>query len=439
MRHTERLAKAACVLALAATAGGAAAGPVRRVAHPPGAAYGQIACHSGPQELAKPKDGSGCVSPKALVFYFERAREAPVAVALDADQADATAPSVLRFDFRGKGEFHNAPTVPLRLKARSTGPQRVTMMEFGPTRIDANTASGTFPVTVSGSYFRVQTYRRLDLSLGSAAEGTCRFGEAEYTVRVVDGDSNLRLGDAWARPKGRGQRLDTGAVTPGDTLVVKAGEVTRTVCYGAPVEVGGAWYDVRLSADGKNVSARPLDLPAGSIRIPHAKWDCLLVGRKHVIRAVGSDQPIAVPADEYAVTRYVEWSAPDARNRRTRVRRDDVGPGTRSKPLLVAVGKGETAEVKVGSPLTARIEVLPMAGGSTSLLSGLLPGGRVADGRRDARKPARSFRLSLALTDASGRRIGDINTPGKGRPKPPKITVRDAAGKAVFTGTLEYG
>jgi hypothetical protein len=42
------------------------------------------------------------------------------------------------------------------------------------------------------------------------------------------------------------------------------------------------------------------------------------------------------------------------------------------------------------------------------------------------------------LHDADGARISYLELPG-GRPNPPKITVRDAAGKVVHTATMEYG
>ena len=74
---------------------------------------------------------------------------------------------------------------------------------------------------------------------------------------------------------------------------------------------------------------------------------------------------------------------------------------------------GKTTYRHVGSPLSARINVRQRSG--------------------------RTYSLGMVLTDVTGRSIGGLTMPNGKLPRPPKVTIRDAAGKAVFTRSLEYG
>jgi hypothetical protein len=52
---------------------------------------------------------------------------------------------------------------------------------------------------------------------------------------------------------------------------------------------------------------------------------------------------------------------------------------------------------------------------------------------------ARQFTLALELKDASGKNVASLAMPGGAVPPQPTVTIRDAAGKEVYTNTLEYG
>ena len=103
---------------LAGLAAGAAAGPVKRVGCDPSAAYGRTSFYARPQDFDKPAEGAGHVNAKALLISLSRPQCAPLKIVVDSDKPDAKAPNLLRFDFSGKGDFHHAPAVPLKVQNR---------------------------------------------------------------------------------------------------------------------------------------------------------------------------------------------------------------------------------------------------------------------------------------------------------------------------------
>jgi hypothetical protein len=330
-------------------------------------------------------------------------------LAIDSSTADAKAPDVVRLDFTGRGQFAGAPTAALKPMPSSEGLFRAT---FGPVEVKAAVNGAQVPMMVSGQYINLNSgqYRQLQLTLGTAMQGKCRFGDRELAVRIVDGDNNLQPGNAWQK-RAFGKNV---AIVPGDTVAVDLGDGTfakdvRKACYGSPVEVGGKWYEVAISQDGKQVSAKQVELASGKVHIDHPKWSCMLIGDKLILPLEGGPEPVAVPAGAYVMRSYEEFSAPNDKGQRARL---TVGIPPAGKSSEVTVEAGKTIELAIGSPLKGTVKAV---------------------------KQAQQLVLSLALTDAAGRPISlvmgyDGNTPPK-----PQITVKDAAGAQVYQNTLEYG
>ncbi len=400
MMTSTRLILGVCVVLSTVAAPG---GEVTPVACDPSAALDYRPSMSMAGMSAKPAEGSGTVHAKAVVLVV-RTAAGQVAVAVDSTKPDATAADTLRFDFTGKGRFAGAPTVaikPVRGRDHQTA--------FGPATIQAAFPGGPMPVTVSGRYIKSDTFRYMVLSIGTGVQGKGRFGRRELPVRIIDGNGNLKAGDSW-RTSGRSTRTgDTVAVDVGDGSFTKD---VRKGCYGSPIEVDGAWYTVGMAADGKTLTVSPTDVKLGKVHIRQPKWSCMLVGEKHLLHLAGGDAPVAVPVDTYLVTRYQQWSEAAAAGERAHLRCTDFT--TRgAKRALVAVEAGKTADVEVGAPLTASV---------------------VARSRSDGK-----VSLSLSLTDAAQRTVSSILLPNGRRPTPPKVTIRDAEGKTVYTASLEYG
>ena len=330
-------------------------------------------------------------------------------LAIDSSTADAKAPDVVRLDFTGKGNFAGAPTAALKPMPSSEGLFRAT---FGPVEVKAAVNGMQVPMMVSGQYINLNSgqYRQLQLTLGTAMHGKCRFGDRELAVRIVDGDNNLQPGNAWQK-RAFGKNV---AVVTGDTVAVDLGDGkfakdVRKACYGSPVEVGGKWYEVTVSQDGKQVSAKQVELASGKVHIDHPKWSCMLIGDKLILPLEGSAEPVAVPAGAYVMRSYEEFSAPNDKGQRARL---TVGIPPAGKSSEVTVEAGKTAQIAIGSPLNATVKAV---------------------------KQAQQVMLSLVLTDAAGRQITGLATYDGSMPPAPQITVKDAAGAQVYQNTLEYG
>ena len=330
-------------------------------------------------------------------------------LAIDSSTADAKAPDVVRLDFTGKGNFAGAPTAALKPMPSSEGLFRAT---FGPVEVKAAVNGMQVPMMVSGQYINLNSgqYRQLQLTLGTAMQGKCRFGDRELAVRIVDGDKNLQPGNAWQK-RAFGKNV---AVVTGDTVAVDLGDGkfakdVRKACYGSPVEVGGKWYEVTVSQDGKQVSAKQVELASGKVHIDHPKWSCMLIGDKLILPLEGGPEPVAVPAGAYVMRSYEEFSAPNDKGQRARL---TVGIPPAGKSSEVTVEAGKTAQIAIGSPLNATVRAV---------------------------KQAQQVMLSLVLTDAAGRQITGLATYDGSTPPKPQITVKDAAGAQVYQNTLEYG
>jgi len=393
-------------LCLLATALAAWAGELTPVACDGELALGLQSLYIASTSFKPPQADAGLVSSQARVGKGELQRWS-IKVAIDSSTADAKAPDVIRFDFSGTGKFTGEPAAALKPAAESEGLYRAT---FGPVEVKAVVNGKQVPFMVSGQYIKSGAFRQVQLTLCTAVQGKCSFGGRELAVRIVDGDNNFRFGNAWQK-RVFGKNV---AIVTGDTVAVDLGDGTftkdvRKACCGSPVEVGGKWYEVALSPDGKQVSARQVEVAGGMIHIDHPKWSAMLIGDKFILPLEGGPEPIAVPADQYVMRSYEEFSAPDDKGRRARL---GVGISPTAASSQVAVEAGKTVELTIGSPLNATVK---------------------------ADKQAQQVMLSLVLTDAAGRPVTGLATCDGRQPPEPQVAVKDAAGKPVYQDSLGYG
>jgi hypothetical protein len=391
------------VLVLAAAAAGQ---ELKYVPCAPDDAIGARGIGASPTDFDKPGDGAGTVNKNAVVASFSSSNT-PLKVAIDSAKADAKGPDLLRLDFSGAGKFDNECVVPFEI--RSSGDKSLNA-EIGPKTVQAKVDGKTIPVTVKGTYFKSEAARYLNLTVTAGAEASCKFGEKTYKVRLIDGTGNLKFTDA-ARPLlGNGHPI---SYQPGDTVLVDSGDGTFAKgvwkgFYGQPVVVDGKAYQLTVSTDGTKVSAEPLTVELGKIKVDQGNWNAILAGKKNVLYVAGGKDPVAVPADEYAVLQYqVTQEGADKATLSGRGAQDKSSYYT---PVPVAAGK--VTDLAIGAPLKAVVEGL---------------------------KSGDSIALSLVLTDAGGGRITSLATSAGGQPDPPKVTIVDASGATVHKATLEYG
>ncbi len=361
------------------------------------------------QELfRKPADRSGTVNPNAVVAVTRPPM--PVAIAIDSAEPDAAAPDVIRFDFTGKGVFTSDNAVPLKPVGQG---RNVMDWQFGPAEVTIRRGETAVPARVQGNYHRRESYRYLNFTVGTALEGQCEITGATYTVRIVDADGNLTPGDR-AEPIVRSGAL-CGRSAGDSLLLVGPNGKTDVYVYGQPIRIDDAWYDVKLTDDRASVSAEKLDLPTGSAHIDHDDWSILMVSKDCVFWHRGGAASFAVPAGEYFVAEYTEnVRSPDGRRQVGQINiGTNSGPGTSARidprGHTLTVKSGETAELAIGSPLTAWVTARDAGSGR--------------------------YVLSLEETDAAGIKPAYVMRSGE----TPKVRILDAEGAEVYKCTLEYG
>lgn len=366
---------------------------------------------AGGRNFHKLPEGSGAFSHRAVAVTVQRG-PLKLVIAIDSQQPGGTSPDVIRFDFSGKGRFSDAPSLPLRVQLKQKGNF---WSRFGPATLSATIRGRTLPVCVRGSYTsaRRSLGRRLELGMATALAARLAFGERTYHVRVVSGTESFVCGQEARVYRGLGGLLGLGI--SGDTLVIdtKDGSFARgphliRTHYGHPALVDGAWYDVALSPERKKLVARPLAAQMAKIRIAHERWTATLAGRKHIITLHGSTDALAIPADEYMIHDFRQIAPMKQNGGEARIisaRLDLTSGATKS----FKAPAGETVNVAVGAPLTARLS---------------------------ATVRGRSVTLRLALLDAAG--LKALIHVSRAKLPRPQLQILDARGQVVHSHEMNW-
>ena len=395
----------------------AVAAPATLVAKTPRGVLLPYRYYADISQFDRPSDDSGTTSPYAVVARLRGPLRFDVAI--DATTPEATEPELVLLDFSGKGRFTDACTAPLKITA---GAGHTIEAMIGPVPIHIPLDGRVLAVTVRGNYQRQGlTYRRLKIGFDVGLQGRCDFGGKTRTVCVVDGTGDLRPGDPFKPILRDGQ---VAGRTTGDTLMIDTGDGTFEdpskvirVCYGQPVWIDGAWYDVKVGDDGSSLQVDRVDLPTGRLKVAAANWEMILVSPQRVMW-VSSTQPgqdLPLPAGSYVVMRfkqYAQFGESDSAAILVEGPSTNQGHMERipSDPVVQIMPDG-TAELAIGTPLTAEVE---------------------------ASVSGSEVRFSLKVTDAGGRSPDYVKIAGDRRPQP-TLRVLDAAGKEVHAAAIEYG
>jgi len=366
--------------------------------------------------------------------------EGKVLVAVDSTKADGPMPGVVRFDFTGKGQFKDAPSVPMRRGEDPVGQWRTGAMLagqyycFGPAVVKVSRGGKTTPVAVMGRYFipegdkngsrvrssAVGTPRQwMALTMAGATEGTCRFGKLMCSVRVIDCNGNFRFGDGlgvsqkggqvvFAGEKGRWRTADLVALDTGTRTFEKA---DLWVKCGQLALVRGDLYRVTVSRDGLKMTAEPAGVKVGRIQIPADKWSVTLVGTKNVLELSGGRDPVEIPADQYVAGRFDASITSDIASKPYRVRSGYSVLVGRGKWKAFDVRPGAVTKIPLGSPFSATVKVS---------------------------QTAETVRLSAVVRDGTGGQVSYLYGP-KGRPPAPKVIVYNDRREQVYATSLKYG
>jgi hypothetical protein len=356
--------------------------------------------------FTEPPAEAGAVSENATVVKFTNGQTV-IHGMIDSSKADAEAPDVLRLDFTGKGTFANKKhVVPLKVRQQNN---KIFQTTFGPATVQAELDGRTVPVAIQGMYYKRGTTRSAYLMASTGAKGECDFGGKTCPVQLMDNTGNLRLTDSPSVKLVDGQ-IKWGprrGMISGDTIQVDTGDGnTSTAFYGQPVLVGGKWYGVTVSKNGKTVSAKALKLKTGTIDCGAKKWSAMLIGEKNLLSVSSQGGAVAVPAGAYALANYTEMGGGKAQ---LACGRRELYTG---KAKMIEVAKGKATSLPAGSPLQMTVAVSVRKG---------------------------QVRMNLAMTDAAGTSVDSVTTEKGGRPPAPKVEILDTSGASVHKAKLEYG
>ena len=332
-------------------------------------------------------------------------------IALDFSSPEAKEADLLYVDFLGEGKFSKDNAVKL---TKGAPPSKAIeyMGEFGGT-VQAQRGDMTYPIVVQGVVMRMGKAHQVVLCFARAVEGGCDFGGKSHLVRLVDGTGNSRFDDAGkVDPKSMGNGL-------ADVVLVDVGDGTFKSClkawYGQPILVDGKWYTLTASADGSTVSAQPTEIKSGLLGITPGNCELTLVSdsKPYLVTASGP-----MPAGQYKVMYLKEFTQSDPQGKRGWLLAGFVDFITKpDEAKLVTVQEGKTAELALGSPLSAELTVK-------------VTGQDVA------------FSLAAPKTQA-GLSVAMMAPPGAAMPfrqiEPPKVQILDQAGKLVETISMEFG
>lgn len=361
------------------------------------------------------KQATGLVHERAKLATV-KVGQLDIAVAIDADKADAADTDAIRFNFAGKPDFDKSRSYPLRIsksKANDNGKEFEQVVgQFGPIDVKIKVGDDEVPAILSGYYFRGASRRSLALRLLTARQGDCALGDKKHAVRLIDTTSNLRHDDKTQPRKALGGPLTFEA---GDAVIVDCGKgdfkgALAKGHYGQPILVDGKWWQITLDAKAGKLAAEESKDPTGTmwVKVDMPRWTMRLEGKKHKLIVSGGKEPVTVPADSYRIEGYtLDQTAPGIVGGKA-----SLTAGSWQPAIRIEIEKGKQAEPKLGPPLTAKLTATPAG---------------------------RDVRISMSFTDQAGMQIGSVVGEKGAVPDAPRFTVVDESGKEVHKGTLEYG
>ncbi len=365
--------------------------------------------------FAKARGEPGLVHANARISTLGTYAGANVICAIDADSADAKTPNLIRFDFTGKREFTEAVVLPLTGHSE----ENYFQARFGPKNVVVRQGDAEIPVCIEGDYTRMEgAYRWCVVYLGSAIERSVTIGETSYPVRFVDGNSDLDFADTYRRPS---TSSDGGyEQTSADTVIIGRADGSfddrsTWAFYGQPISIGEGWFRLHLPDGEQAIQATALDLKAGKLKLEADSWYAVIENDEYYFELNGGRTPVALPVGEYHLRYFMDRPSEDSQARGPVLAVGNPYARDRNRPdPEIHIKAGETSTLRVGAPLKARVEA-----------------------RKGRQK--REVYLSLALTDAGGRRVSQLSNAKGASPKAPAIKVFGADSKEVHSATLEYG
>jgi hypothetical protein len=415
----------------------------------------------GPLRTAKPTKLKQEPKAKSAHPLYGECRDASTGAVLvfrlDESKGDGRGYDQLIVDMNQNGDLSDDPVAQRVVRPGEVQTTSLEQFLFGPIQAPADKAiDGGRPIY----YAQVYIYNRqflgsgrevpnlfigqLMLKAGWYLETTVELNGLKQKVGVLDGDSNLRLGDA-SQP----QTMSSGTekswyFRPGDFLLVDAngsGSFENDVfqseaCpFGPVLYLGGKPYKVALTAECKALRVEPWTEPLAEVALrPQGNQITNLMlawegsdERWQLIRPAVTDGKIMVPPGNY---RLYACSLIGGAASRDRV----MVAGTQrilKTPVSFAAGQANTLDC--GGPLQINVTATKVGASSSGLLAEVFSSGTADSGSM--------LRISTSVIGAGGEVYSTYVKGDRLQARPPKPTfsIVEAGGKQVASGNLEYG
>ncbi len=420
--------------------------------------------------LRSPKPSKLTREPKAMsskALYGECADTrggAAFLVRLDESKGDGQGYDQLIVDMNQNGDLTDDPVAGRVVLATERQTSTRDTLLFGPIQTPAGkTFAGGRPVYYAQVYLYQSsvsyalgdlpssgrrapniTSGQLTFKAGWYLDATVTLNGLKQKVGVLDGNSNLRLGDVSQPSLSTSRGEKTWYFRSGDSLLVDedgSGAFENNVfqseaCpFGPILYLGAKPYKVTLAADGGSLRIGPWPQALAEVALqPHGDqvrnvtlaWE-RSGGQWELIRPGVANGKVQVPAGSY---RLYACSLEGKDGTREPVMVSAMQRAVRT-PVSFAPGKANTLDC--GAPLEIKVTATKARSGSV-MATGANPSSRRPE-------PQPMVRISASLTGAGGE-VYSTYYKGEGfktRPPKPAFTVADAAGKTLANGNLEYG
>jgi len=281
------------------------------------------------------------------------------------------------------------------------------------------------------------------------------------TVKLSGGESRLMIQYGDMLMFGSPPSLLSPGVSPFDVTTTEGRHlVSKLLC------LDQKFYEVKVSSSGDTLTLTATKLPMGRLRSPHPRFQALLHGDLGVVKVVGSENEIPMPAGQWRLASYtLDLTA----QREKALAAARAGEKQAGKPAPTKEGKppsekkaAKTAEGSVLSLLArslvgAAVPQSPLRRGGPTIVSATMPSQAAAVTVRAGEAAALYFgppykpvvnidyastdrvQLGMSLVGSAGERCTNLLVDGTRPATKPEFTIRDPQGKVVQQGAFEYG
>jgi hypothetical protein len=313
-------------------------------------------------------------------------------------------------------------------------------------------------------------YVAVSFNAGAYREGDITIGGKKRHLVLIDFNSNGRFDDQ--------TKIRSDVHTPDNRIFPEQGDMLlidpdpKKANAGSPydvaasdgrhfvskiINIGGAYYDLKVSPTGDQVTLTPSAVPLGNITNPNDGFSAVIYGEQGFLKVHGNKNvPIPVPVGEWKLLSYSinrtnienpidvqkKKEAAEKKNAKTDKKTEDALAKLMTKAVESMFGSptgssGGTSIVSASA--TTKYKAIKVSKGETILMPFGPPYKPVVQQEYyENNGKDKQLSLELSLVGSTGEVVTDLMTHGR-RPSKPDFTITDSKQKVVAQGNFEYG